>query len=125
MKENFIICNYHCIWCYDWDDGSNHHTALDSVLVYGGFKTYLGHEKTAINNLYIYPDSKREEDPNGSPNGSANDFFTEPHCANTAGKHEVYGWGEVYRNNTCVIKNPELYMYTYVGEHFDELVSWG
>ena len=73
----------------------------------------------AMNNIYLYPDTKYA--------GDTNEFFTEPHCANTAvwiikliiilqGKHETYGWGEVYRNNTCVIKNSDILWFNGVTE---------
>lgn len=86
IRQNFIIANYHAVWPLDHDDGSCYYYDYDNVLVYGGFKTYLGHSKIcrcdihlsflAMNNLYIYPDTKYA--------GDTNEFFTEPHCANTA-----------------------------------------
>ena len=85
--HNFIVANYHAVWPLDHDDGSCYYRDYENVLVYGGFKTYLGHSKIckwdmkinqwiADRNLYIYPDTKYAD--------FTNDFFTQPHCANTA-----------------------------------------
>jgi hypothetical protein len=61
-----------------------------------------------MNNLYIYPDTKYA--------GDVDDFFTEPFCGSNHGQHETYGWGEVYKNNTCIIKNPDIYLFCEVDE---------
>lgn len=43
--HNFVIANYHAVWPLDHDDGSCYYYDYDNVLVYGGFKTFLGHSK--------------------------------------------------------------------------------
>ena len=45
IRQNFVIANYHAVWPLDHDDGSCYYYDYDNVLVYGGFKTYLGHSK--------------------------------------------------------------------------------
>lgn len=86
ITQNFVIANYHAVWPLDHDDGSCYYYDYDNVLVYGGFKTYLGHSKIcgdcdadsclAENNLYIYPDTKYADE--------TNEFFTEPYCCITS-----------------------------------------
>lgn len=48
IRQNFIIANYHAVWPLDHDDGSCYYYDYDNVLVYGGFKTYLGHSKICM-----------------------------------------------------------------------------
>ena len=45
IRQNFVMANYHAVWPLDHDDGSCYYYDYDNVLVYGGFKTYLGHSK--------------------------------------------------------------------------------
>ena len=45
IRQVFAIANYHAVWPLDHDDGSCYYYDYDNVLVYGGFKTYLGHSK--------------------------------------------------------------------------------
>ena len=45
ITQNFVIANYHAVWPLDHDDGSCYYYDYDNVLVYGGFKSYLGHSK--------------------------------------------------------------------------------
>ena len=48
IRQNFVIANYHAVWPLDHDDGSCYYYDYDNVLVYGGFKTYLGHSKICM-----------------------------------------------------------------------------
>ena len=57
--ENFIIANYHAVWPLDHDDGSCYYYDHDNVLVYGGFKTYLGHSKTCRRGV-LFPRSHEQ-----------------------------------------------------------------
>ena len=72
--------------------------------MYGGFKNYWGHNKVAENNVYIYPDAVTNDT---MPN-------LDPYCAlsyiPTRGEFPS-GWGEVWSNNTCVIGNPNIYLF--------------
>jgi hypothetical protein len=56
VKGNFFINNYNAILGVDHDDGSNHYTDAENVLMYSGQKNYIGWEKHAVGNLYIRPD---------------------------------------------------------------------
>ena len=103
--NNFIINNYHSVWPLDHDDGSCYWKDTNNFLVYGGYKNYLGHSKTVLNNTYIYPDADR---------GNRKEFFlTWPYCASSVSSElDSSGWGEVWANNKCVIGNPSVYSFT-------------
>lgn len=108
LQYNFLINNYHSTWPIDNDDGSCFYLTQYNFLIYGGYKNYLGHSKTIMNNIYIYPDAKHlySADENGEPQ----DFFSMPYCANSDGAETgISGWNEVWMNNTCVIGNPVVY----------------
>ena len=52
ITNNFLFANYHAVWPLDHDDGSCYYYDTYNVLVYGGFKNYLGHSKICI--LYCW-----------------------------------------------------------------------
>jgi hypothetical protein len=56
------------------------------VLVYGGYKTYLGDHKTIQSNLYLYPDASTHQ-------------FSQQSCAN----YDSAGADESWTGNTCVM----------------------
>lgn len=107
------------------DDGSAYINATGNVLAWGGYKNYLGHSKTSVNNVYIYPDAVRAPPPpetvagaEGSLRGVAQasapagmgGFFTKPFCANSDGQSlGQSGWGEEWANNTCFIHSSDVY----------------
>lgn len=84
--SNFLINNYQSVWPLDHDDGSCFYHDTGNVLVYGGYKTYLGDHKTIQGNLYLYPD------------GTTNQF-SQQSCAN----YDSQGLDESWTNNTCVM----------------------
>ncbi|XP_065920298.1 uncharacterized protein [Dysidea avara] len=95
ITNNFFINNYHATFPIDHDDGSCYYTDTYNFLVYGGYKNYLGHSKTATNNVYIFPGK-----------------FKLSYCANSDGASLTdipSGWGEVWTNNTCVITSSDIY----------------
>ena len=104
ITRNFLIANYHARWPLDHDDGSSYYFDTFNYQVYGGFKNYWGHNKVAENNVYIYPDAVTNDT---MPN-------LDPFCAlsyiPTRGEFPS-GWGEVWSNNTCVIGNPNIYLF--------------
>ena len=109
ITNNFFINNYHSTWPIDHDDGSCYYTDTYNFLVYGGYKNYLGHSKTVMNNIYIYPDAIRNYD-NSYDLGGYNYF---PYCANSDGASlDNSGWGEVWTNNTCVITSSNVYEFS-------------
>ena len=59
ITANLLFNCYTSTWPIDHDDGSAYYTDSYNVLVYGGYKSYLAHSKTAHNQLYIYPDGQR------------------------------------------------------------------
>lgn len=63
ISGNFLIANYHSVWPLDHDDGSCFYNDTGNVLAYGGFKNYLGHNKVAVGNVYIYPDMSHTPPP--------------------------------------------------------------
>ena len=107
--NNFFIANYHSTWPIDHDDGSCYYTDAYNFLVYGGYKNYLGHSKTATNNIYVYPDAVHSY---GNDVGELGKFLTKPWCQNSDGAALTdlpSGWGEVWTNNTCVITSSQIY----------------
>ena len=107
MTRNFFINNYHSTFPIDHDDGSCYYYDSFNVLVYGGYKNYLGHTKTVKNNVYIYPDAKHELISN-----TANPQITMVFCASHNGASTgslASGWGETWANNICIIGNPNVY----------------
>ena len=57
ITRNLLINSFNSVWPIDHDDGSAYYLDSDNVLVYGGYKSFLGNNKTAANNLYLYPDA--------------------------------------------------------------------
>ena len=110
LTSNLFINNYHSAWPIDHDDGSCYYYDTLNVLVYGGFKNYLGHTKVVKYNLYIYPDMVTEAAPHKLGN-----FFKKPYCANSDGAATgdlASGWGDVWANNTCIIGSPDVYSFS-------------
>ena len=108
ITRNFFINNYHSTWPIDHDDGSCYYEDTYNYLVYGGYKNFLGHSKTAMYNIYIYPDANIHTPTDGYT------FLTEPFCGTHSGATKgdlASGWGEVYANNTCIIGNPDIYRF--------------
>ena len=107
ITRNFLISNYHSTFPLDHDDGSCYYLDTYNFMVYGGFKNFLGHSKIAQNNVYVYPDAKHSSLSFGA-------FFTKPYCAvsHGASAHDpTSGWGEKWTNNTCIIGNPNVYLF--------------
>ena len=107
-----------CYVCSD-DDGSSYYTDSYNVLIYGGYKNYLGHSKTAHNQLYIFPDGQRydpmpafAEQKAAAMNGWSSDAWGAS-CAQffapTVGES---GYDERYYNNTCILQqNGQVYSF--------------
>ena len=121
ITRNFFINNYHSTWPIDHDDGSCYFYDTYNFLVYGGYKNYLGHTKIVELNTYIYPDATHVSGRNGLTT-----MFQMPYCANSDGStlgNDATGWGEIWRNNTCVIGNPDIYEFDECDpNHLDGLV---
>ena len=100
ITRNMVMCNYQCTWPIDHDDGSNAYNDTYNVLMYGGAKNFLGHDKTSMNNLYILPDDKPTEGPFGQGNHK-------PFCANNDGAvANSSGFRETWANNRCILARP-------------------
>ena len=56
IRRNLIMSNYASLWGVDHDDGSNSYLVEENLVLYSGFKTYLGFGKVARDNLYLYAD---------------------------------------------------------------------
>jgi len=52
IHGNFLINNYQSVWPIDHDDGSCFFHDTGNVLVYGGYKTYIGDHKTVRTNTH-------------------------------------------------------------------------
>ena len=108
ITRNFLINNYHSTWPIDHDDGSCYYEDTFNYLVYGGYKNFLGHSKTAMYNVYVYPDANIHTPTDGYT------YISEPFCGTHSGASRdnlPSGWGEVYANNTCIIGNPDIYRF--------------
>ncbi len=117
LTLNMFINNYHSAWPIDHDDGSCYYYDTLNVLVYGGFKNYLGHTKIAKYNLYIFPDLVTVK-----ADGDVGNYFKKPYCANSDGAGTgpfPSGWGDVWANNTCIIGNPNIYEFNGCSQNGD------
>jgi hypothetical protein len=47
ISQNLLINGYRSVWPIDHDDGSSFYNDTANVLVYGGFKSFSGNNKTA------------------------------------------------------------------------------
>ena len=72
------------------DDGSSYYHDHHNVLVYGGYKNFLGDHKGADSNLYLFPDLPRS---------------TIAWLRSSCMDYSSPGAGESYTNNTCVLLN--------------------
>jgi len=92
---NLLFNSYSSIWPLDHDDGSCYYEDSFNVLIYGGYKTYLGHSKIVHDNLYIHPDSPRFDiGPTGTKWGTF--------CVEDSGPNRGQsGWNETWFNNEC------------------------
>ena len=54
---NLLINSFNSVWPIDHDDGSAFYDDTGNVLVYGGYKSFLGNNKSSRGNLYLYPDA--------------------------------------------------------------------
>ena len=86
ISRNLLINGYRAVWPVDHDDGSGYYTQSDNVLVYGGFKSFLGANKTAAGNLYFLPDFYPKQ-------------FGSDYCASVWAPDDGR---ESWVNNTCV-----------------------
>jgi len=106
IHHNMIMNNYACVWPIDHDDGSSFYHDHDNVLIYGGYKNYIGNDKQAHFQLYLYPDGDRYD-------------------MLTPSRHRGGGGGtsccdfdssaprEVFANNTCFMGfNPFIYYFS-------------
>lgn len=109
ITSNLVVGNYHSVWPLDHDDGSAYWNDTQNVLVYGGYKNFLGHSKRASGNVYVYPDAPRQAPP-PLGTGSLEAFFTMPYCLNSDGQQvNVSGWGEAWEDNVCFIRSANVY----------------
>jgi hypothetical protein len=86
ISRNLLINGFRSVWPIDHDDGSAFYTDTHNVLVYGGYKSFLGNTKTAAANLYIFPDAFRKQ-------------FAADFCASV---WEPDAGLEYWVNNTCI-----------------------
>ena len=106
ITRNFLINNYHSTWPIDHDDGSCYYYDTFNYIAYGGYKNFLGHSKTVMYNVYVYPDANIHTPTDGYT------YLVEPFCGTHSGATRgelASGWGEVWANNTCIIGNPYVY----------------
>ena len=86
ISRNLLINSYRSVWPIDHDDGSAFYKDTSNVLVYGGFKSFLGNNKTAAHNLYLFPDAFEKQ-------------FDANFCASV---WQPDAGPESWYNNTCV-----------------------
>ena len=106
LTKNFIINNYHATFPIDHDDGTGYYYDSLNFLVYGGYKSYLGHSQTVVHNVYVFPaalhsTSTDEVDMLGS-------FLYNHYCAVC----KYVGWDETWANNICVTTEPDVYHFS-------------
>lgn len=103
IHHNFIINNYHSLFPLDHDDGSHNYTDTENVLVYGGYKQYLGHGLKSMNNLYLFVDKNKS--------------LNRPYCATSIQAVDgVNGYDNKYSNNTCIMNESMVYLFGFTGK---------
>ena len=116
ITRNFLISNYHSAWPIDHDDGSCYYNDTFNFLVYGGYKSYLGHSKTVKSNIYVYPDANTHCSTDGY------NYICQPHCAWLDSVSEFpMSWGEVWAENTCVTGSPDIYSFGDCSTNHDDI----
>lgn len=105
LTKNFIISNYYATFPIDHDDGTGYYYDSLNFLVYGGYKSYLGHSQTAEHNIYVFPDAYHYM--TAIEDGMLGAFLKYAYCAFSEG----VGWGEVWANNVCVTNDPDIYYF--------------
>ena len=97
IHHNALFNSYSSFYPIDHDDGSCWYTDTYNVQFYGAEKNYLGHSKTDMYELYIYPDTKEAQGVGVC-------------VADQAPQPGVSGWGEVWTNNRCLLySSPVVY----------------
>jgi hypothetical protein len=89
LYGNFFINSGGGGFPIDHDDGSSLYNDTWNVLLYGGAKNLLGHDKRSLNNLYVFPDVV---------GGGVCVVDEGPQWPDA-------GYGEMYCNNHCLIYN--------------------
>lgn len=118
VNRCFLINNYHSVWPIDHDDGSRDYYDSYNYLIYGGFKNYLGHTKTAVNNVYVYPDGYAYDKSN-----HLNQWFSRPYCiSSSGGRMNMSAYDDFWNNNTCIINNHCAYFLNFQGDVNPRLV---
>jgi len=108
VHHNMIMNNYACVWPIDHDDGSSFYHDHDNVLIYGGYKNYVGNDKEAHNQLYLYPDGTRYDMLLPDPHNNQGGGHGEGCC-----DFDSPAPREVYANNTCFLGfNPYIYYFS-------------
>ena len=95
LSHNLILDFYSSVWPIDHDDGSAFYTDTYNVLIFGGWKSYLGNNKKSEYNLYIYPQTTQ------------NDWGA--YCASHQADIGIDGFSEIYSNNHCITTNNVVY----------------
>lgn len=120
IRNNFFINNYHSTWPIDHDDGSNGYIDSHNLLLWGGFKNYLGFNKQAVGNLYVYPDASvsmakaRGGKSYGKDVQSGNGGWS--YCAMSQGSSTTPQWmWDGWTNNTCIMTSGAGNMYDWGG----------
>jgi hypothetical protein len=75
------------------DSGSCYYYDTKNFMVYGGYKNYMGHSKVVVDNIYVHPEWRA---------GSCGPAASLGMCVQDVGVTENSGWGEIWRNNTCI-----------------------
>ena len=107
ITRNFLINNYHSTWPIDHDDGSCYYYDTFNYMIYGGYKSYLGHTHVVQNNVYVYPDMVHYAEPAAFP--------VYPYCAasdSASRGTRASGFDEHWTNNTCIIGNAKIYEFS-------------
>ena len=98
--------------CSLQDDGSAYYTDSYNVLIYGGYKNYLGHDKTSHSSLYLYPDGLRfyslptfAEQQLMERAGLGDDAWGVSCMQQFSPAVGDSGFEERYYNNTCILQS--------------------
>ena len=104
ITRNMLFNSYSSAWPLDHDDGSAYYTDSKNFMLYGGYKAYLGHSKTVVDNVYVHPEWRAGTTGATADVGTCvlNVGLCPQSCAGLKMPGHPSMWDEEWSNNTCI-----------------------
>jgi hypothetical protein len=112
----------------DNDDGSAYFSAEENVLVYGGAKNYLGHDKRWVSNLILFPD-RWSGNPCAQLWGGESHYFVGNECIVGNATNDPLGLDGTREGSACLIdfsnvSNMDLLGHTHANAYYTQDGRW-